>query len=60
MPIEFTPLCERPLTAKVCADKTFPKVDRLEVLTHVLDASKHLVTGFIVARHSLGSFETIR
>ena len=59
MPMELAPLGERPLAAKVCADKTFPKVNRLEVLAHVVDAYKHLVAGFIIAGHSLGTLDTI-
>jgi len=59
MPVEISVPCEWPLAAKECADETFPKVDRLEVLIHVVGAHKHLVTGFIVARHGLGRLGTL-
>ena len=59
MPIHVSLLREGPLTADVSADVDFPKMNRLEMPAHVVDPSKHLVTGVIVARHSLGSLDTI-
>ena len=59
MPVEVTPLRVRPLTTKVCADETLPKVKRLEVLTHGDGAPKQLATGFFIARHGLGFLDTL-
>ena len=58
--VEVAPIWKRPPTVNVSADETFSKVSRLVVLTHVLDASEHLVTRFLVAGHILGTLNTIR
>ena len=60
MPPHVTLVCERPLASKVSADETYPMVNYLEMFAHVDDASKHLITGFIIARHRLGIFATLR
>ena len=59
MPMQISLLRERLLTFDVSADKTFPKVGRLEVLAHVISAHKHLATGFLVAGHILGFLDTL-